>query len=251
MCASCLSWYGRHVAPYVVHAGCSSAAFSRMRQRWIPLAEGVVVEVRFGSGLNLPYYDAGKVTRLVGVDPDATMLGLARRRSGAVPFALQCLQAGGESLPLADGCADTVVIAYALCTIPEPRAALAEVHRILKPGGRLVFLEHGQVEPGWHRRAQNRLNRTWGALAGGCNLNRDPVGLVRGAGFDLRDARHERFPPRFWLLGSHYAGIALSPSGKPVGGYGGAGTSDAVRGKTFAGLSASAARPRLVQRPSR
>src|SRR5437868_7027985 len=113
MCPPRLSWYGRHIAPYVVHAGCSAQAFSRMRQRMVSLAEGVVVEVGFGSGLNLPYYDAGKVTRLVGVDPDATMLALARRRSGAVPFALECLQAGGESLPLADGCTDTVVLAYA------------------------------------------------------------------------------------------------------------------------------------------
>lgn len=83
MSASCLSWYGRHVAPYVVHAGCSAAAFTRMRQRMVPLAQGVVVEVGFGSGLNLPYYDPAKVTRLIGVDPDPTMLSFARRLSVA------------------------------------------------------------------------------------------------------------------------------------------------------------------------
>jgi ubiquinone/menaquinone biosynthesis C-methylase UbiE len=213
MCVSCQSWYGRRVAPYVVHAGCSSVAFARMRQRMVPHAEGVVVEVGFGSGLNLPHYDARKVTRLVGVDPDPTMLALARRRSERLPFALELLQAGGESLPLADGCADTVVVAYALCTIPEPRAALADARRILKPGGRLLFLEHGHAEPGWHRSLQDRLNRIWGALAGGCNLNRDPVALVRGAGFEVRELRHERFPPRFWLLGAHYSGVAVRPSG--------------------------------------
>lgn len=212
MCPPRLSWYGRHIAPYVVHAGCSAQAFSRMRQRMVSLAEGVVVEVGFGSGLNLPYYDAGKVTRLVGVDPDATMLALARRRSGAVPFALECLQAGGESLPLADGCADTVVLAYALCTIPEPHAALVEVRRILKPGGRLVFLEHGQAEPGWQRGLQERLNCVWGVLAAGCHLNRDPIGLVRAAGFEVGEARHERFPTGLWLLGSHHCGVALRPS---------------------------------------
>src|SRR5713101_8883339 len=93
MCASCQSWYGRHIASYVVHAGCSARAFSRMRQRMVPLAQGVVVEVGFGSGLNLPYYDAGKVKRLIGIDPDATMLALANRQNGAVPFVLECLQA--------------------------------------------------------------------------------------------------------------------------------------------------------------
>src|SRR6266446_2623850 len=146
MCRWCLSWYGRHIAPYVVHAGCSARAFSRMRQRMVPLAQGVVVEVGFGSGLNLPYYDAGKVTRLVGVDPDETMLSLAKRQSGAKSFAIECLQAGAESMPLADSFADTAVVAYALCTIPAPQTALAEIHRILKAGGRVVFVEHRQVE---------------------------------------------------------------------------------------------------------
>lgn len=211
MCTSCPSWYGRHIAPYIVHAGCSAAAFSRMRQRMVPLAEGVVVEVGFGSGLNLAYYDPAKVQRLVGVDPDATMLALAKRQTGSVPFTLECLQAGGESIPLADASADTAVVAYALCTIPEPQAALAEIRRILKPGGRLVFLEHGQREPGWRRAVQDRLNRVWGALAGGCNLNRNPLQLVRDARFDVREARQESFPPTFWLLGSHYSGLAVRP----------------------------------------
>ena len=117
MCACCQGWYGRHIVPYVVHAGCSAGPFTRMRQRMVPLADGVVVEVGFGSGLNLPYYDPAKVTRLIGVDPDETMLSLAKRQSGAMPFVMECLQAGAESMPLAAGFADTAVIAYALCTI--------------------------------------------------------------------------------------------------------------------------------------
>jgi hypothetical protein len=76
-----------------------------------------------------------------------------------------------------------------------------------------VFLEHGQAERGWHRGLQDRLSRIWGALAGGCNLNRDPVDLVCGAGFEPRDVQRERFPPGFWLLGTHYSGVALRPSG--------------------------------------
>ena len=92
MCWSCLSWYGRRIAPYVVHAGCSANAFSRMRRRMVPLAEGVVVEVGFGSGLNLPFYDAAKVERLVGVDPDSTMLALAGPQSRCLPFDVECLR---------------------------------------------------------------------------------------------------------------------------------------------------------------
>ncbi|WP_054312229.1 class I SAM-dependent methyltransferase [Mesorhizobium sp. 1M-11] len=212
MCRSCLSWYGQRIAPYLVHAGCSSDAFSRMRRRMVPHAKGVVVEVGLGSGLNLPHYDAAKVTRLVGVDPDATMLALAKRRNRALAFDVECLQAGGESMPLADGFADTVVVAYAFCTVPQPEAALAEIRRILKPDGRLIFLEHGQANASWRRRLQDRLNRPWGTLAGGCNLNRNPFQLVEDARFDIRDSWQERFPPAFWLLGSHYAGIAIRRS---------------------------------------
>jgi SAM-dependent methyltransferase len=213
MCWPCLSWYGRRIAPYVVHAGCSANAFSRMRRRMVPLAEGVVVEVGFGSGLNLPFYDAAKLERLVGVDPDSTMLALAGPQSRCLPFDVECLQACGESMPLSDNFADTVVVTYAFCTIPEPQAALTEIRRILKPTGRLIFIEHGQAEEPRCRRWQERLNRLWGWLAGGCHLNRDPLRLIRGAGFRLVEEEHGRFALPFWQLGTHYAGVAAPPSG--------------------------------------
>jgi len=218
MCQTCLSWYARCVAPYLVHAGCSANAFARMRRRMIPLAQGIVVEVGFGSGLNLPHYDAARVERLVGVDPDGTMLGLAGPKSRALPFPVECIRASGESLPLADGFADTVVVTYAFCTIPDPQAALSEIRRILKPAGRLIFIEHGQAEGRWCRLWQQRLNRLWGSLAGGCHLTRDPLRLIREAGFRLGETEHARFPLPFWQLGSHHAGIASPPkAGPPTG----------------------------------
>ena len=161
MCRSCLSWYGHRIAPHVVHFGCSVNAFSRMRQRMVPLAAGAVVEVGFGSGLNLPYYDAVKVKRLVGIDPDGRMLAWPKGRTAP---AVGCRMPGasGESIPLADGFADTVVVAYAFCTIPRPELALAEIRRILKPGGQLIFLEHGQADSAWRTRLQDRFNPLWG-----------------------------------------------------------------------------------------
>lgn len=212
MCQSCLSWYARCIAPYLVHAGCSASAFARMRRRVIPLAEGIVVEVGFGSGLNLPYYDAARVERLVGVDPDGTMLGLAGPKSHSLPFDVECLRASGESLPLIDDFADTVVVTYAFCTIPDPEAALTEIRRILKPTGRLIFIEHGRAEEPRCRRRQERLNRLWGQFAGGCQLNRDPLRLIRGAGFRLVEEQRGRFPLPFWQLGSHHAGVAAPPT---------------------------------------
>ena len=213
MCQTCLSWYARCIAPYVVHAGCSANTFAHMRRRMIPRAEGIVVEVGFGSGLNLPFYDAAKVERLVGVDPDSTMLTLARSQSRSLPFDVECLRASGESLPLADAFADTVVVTYAFCTIPDPEMALTEIRRILKPTGRLIFIEHGQAEEPRCRRWQERLNRLWGRIAGGCHLNRDPLLLIRRAGFSLVEEERGRFSLPFWQLGSHYAGVAAPPTG--------------------------------------
>src|SRR5436190_6009721 len=107
-----------------------------MRQRIIRGAEGTVVEVGFGSGLNLPHYDPAKVKKLVGVDPDQAMLAIAQREMAHATVKAECLEASGENIPLEAGYADTVVVSYALCTIPNPSAALAEIRRILKPSGR-------------------------------------------------------------------------------------------------------------------
>jgi SAM-dependent methyltransferase len=202
------TFYHRHVAPLVVHGGCSMNAFTRMRQRVIHGAEGIVVEVGFGSGLNLPHYDPGKVQQLIGIEPDQSMLAIARHEMARATVRAECLQASGEILPLEAGYADTAVVSYALCTIPNPLAALSEIRRILKPGGRLLFLEHGRSER-WHGRLQDRLNRPWGFIAVGCNLNRAPTQLIERAGFALLESNRERFANMLWLLGNHYSGVAV------------------------------------------
>lgn len=205
---SCLAWYDVSVAPYLVHAGCSARAFDQIRRRMMPLAEGTVVEVGFGSGLNLGHYDHAKVKRFIGIDPDVRMLAIARRESQSMPFAVEAIRASGESLPLDDALADTVVVTYALCTIARPEAALAEIRRVLRPSSRLIFIEHGLAEEPLCRRWQGRLNLLWGRLAGGCRLTRDPPALIRGAGFRLETELKTRFPLPFWQLGSHYTGTA-------------------------------------------
>jgi SAM-dependent methyltransferase len=202
----CGTFYQRHVAPLVVHGGCSMSTFTRMRQRVIHGAEGTVVEV--GSGLNLPHYDPGNVKKLVGIDPDQSMLAIAEREMARAPMKAECLQASGENIHLETGYADTAVVSYALCTIPNPSAALGQIRRILKPGGRLLFPEHGRSER-WHRRLQDRLNRPWRFIAGGCNLNRAPTELIEKAGFALLESNRERFPTLLWLLGNHYSGVAV------------------------------------------
>ena len=202
------SFYERRVAPLFVRTGCSLGVFSRLRERIIPEASGVVVEVGFGSGLNLPYYDGSKVEKVIGVDPDEAMLGLAGRGYSDISFELQIVRAGAEDMPFQSASVDTVVTTYALCTIVEPLDALAEMRRILKPDGQLLFVEHGHAGCSWRGRLQGRLNKMWSRMAGGCNLNRNPSQLIKQAGFIIRDLYQERFPAYLPQLGIHISGVA-------------------------------------------
>ncbi len=201
--------YDRAIAPYVVHCGCSMGTFSRMRAAIVPRARGVVAEIGLGSALNLPHYPAGGVTRLVGIEPDGKMLGLARRKLARQPVPFDLIQTGAEDIPLKDSSVDTAIVTYALCTIPEPERALSEVRRILKPDGRLLFVEHGLSDRPRQARWQHRLNGAWGHIAGGCNLIREPSRMIAEAGFAVEDVRRERFPVHFWPLGAHFAGAAV------------------------------------------
>jgi len=165
------SFYDRHLLPRLVHCGCSIDEFSQMRERVIPRAKGIIVEIGLGSGLNLPHYDPRKVDLLIGIEPDATMLELADEPLAKALFPAQLHQATAERLPLKDAMADTVVVTYALCTIADPAQALAEIKRILKPSGKLLFCEHA-LATGRRARLQCRLDGVWGKLFGGCSITR-------------------------------------------------------------------------------
>jgi len=125
MCSGYATFYQSRIAPYFIHGGCSMRTFARMRERIIPKACGVVAEIGFGSGLNLPYYDPTKVGRLIGIDPDPAMLGIARKRLVDFRRPIELIEGRAENLPLANGSADTAVVTYALCTILTLRARFA------------------------------------------------------------------------------------------------------------------------------
>jgi ubiquinone/menaquinone biosynthesis C-methylase UbiE len=195
--------------PYFVHGGCSMPSFARMRERIIPKAHGLVAEIGFGSGLNLPYYNPAKVSRLIGIEPDPLMLGIARKRLAEFRIPIELIEARAEALPLPDGSVDTAVVTYALCTIPDPRRALREIRRILNPGCRMLFIEHERSTELWRSRWQDRLNGLWRRLAGGCHLNRSPQQLIDEAGFVIGAWEQERFPLHLWQLGTQSGGEAL------------------------------------------
>lgn len=175
--------YGRYILPRVLHYSCGLEPNMRQRRKVVPLARGRVLEVGFGSGLNLPFYDAARVRRLWALDPSVEMWALARDRVRAASFEVEFLDASAEAIPLPDAAADTALVTYSLCTIPDPITALREIARVLVPGGELIFCEHGAAPDARVLRWQRRLNPLWKRLGGGCNLDRAIPALIEGAGF--------------------------------------------------------------------
>ena len=203
-----MGFYDRHILPKVLNWSCGTKPVRRQRQKVVPLAEGRVLEIGIGSGLNLPYYDPTKVERVIGLDPAEAMLTYARRKSEHLPFTVECLALEGERIPLERQSIDTVLVTYTLCTIPDAIAALEGMRQVLKPGGRLIFCEHGKAPDAAVQRWQHRLNPLWNRIGGGCNLDRDIPALIEGAGFriDSLDTMYLPHTPRF--AGFNYWGSA-------------------------------------------
>ena len=203
-----MSFYDRHILPIVLNLSCGTKVVQRQRQKVVPLAEGRVLEIGIGSGLNLPFYDPARVERVIGLDPAEEMLAYARRKSVDLPFPVEYLALEGEHIPLERESVDTVLVTYTLCTIPDAVAALEGMRRVLKPGGRLIFCEHGRAPDEAVRRWQHRLNPLWKRIGGGCNLDRDIPALIEGAGFrmDSLDSMYLPRAPRF--AGFNYWGSA-------------------------------------------
>jgi len=191
--------YQRYLLPRLVQCACSSPVVDRQRRKVVPQAQGEVLEVGFGSGLNLPHYRHEQVRRLWALEPSAEMRALAAARVAASGLPLQWLDLPGEALPLPDSSIDCVVMTYTLCTIPDAAAALAQIRRVLRPGGRLLFCEHGAAPDAEVRRWQDRLDGLWGKLAGGCHLNREMAPLIASAGFRFDELQQAYLPktPRF------------------------------------------------------
>jgi ubiquinone/menaquinone biosynthesis C-methylase UbiE len=189
-----MGFYDKHLLPHLVHFTCGLKPAMKQRAKVVPLAHGRVLEIGIGSGLNIPLYDPRRVEHLWGLDPSAEMWAIAQKNAAAHHLDAEFLQAGADAIPLDSGSADTVVMTYTLCTIPEITPALSEIRRVLKPGGKLLFSEHGRAPDASVRRWQERLNPVWRALAGGCNLNRPIDQLLLEAGFRTPDLQTMYIP---------------------------------------------------------
>jgi ubiquinone/menaquinone biosynthesis C-methylase UbiE len=200
--------YDRYVLPGLINAACSARPINRQRMKIVPQAEGVVLELGFGSGLNLPFYDPAKVSRLIALEPSQGMLKKAKEKAAEARFPVEVLAETAEKLSLPDASVDTVLVTYSLCTIPDPVSALNAARRVLKPGGRLLFCEHGRAPDEGVYRWQRRIEPVWKVIGGGCHLTREIPMLVGRAGFAV-DAIETMYLPKSprWA-GFNYWGVA-------------------------------------------
>lgn len=199
--------YTKHVLPRLIDLAMRNKETARLREAWIPQARGEVLEVGIGSGLNLPFYSS-EVQHVYGVDPSIELRQMARKRAATGTVKVEfLLQSAEEPLLLTNASIDTVVVTWTLCSIPDPHRALVQMKRVLKPDGRLVFLEHGRAPDTGVVRWQDRLTPVWKRIGGGCHLNRRIDKLFIEAGFQITDLR------TFYLPGPRpttytYQGIA-------------------------------------------
>lgn len=195
------------LAPFI-NCACGTKPILYQRKKVVPLCTGRVLEVGMGSALNLPYYDRDRVEFIWGLEPSEAMREKARPNIEKSGLEVKLIDLPGEQIPLEDNSVDSILLTYTLCTIPDWLTALQQMRRVLKPGGRLVFTEHGEAPDEGVLKWQNRINPVWRKFAGGCNLNRKIPRLLTDSGFsvDQLDAMYLPSTPK--LFGYNYWGVA-------------------------------------------
>lgn len=203
-----MSFYENRVLPFVIDLACSMQPIMELRRKVVPRCEGVVLEVGAGSGINFALYESGRVSKVYALEPSIGMQRKAQKNLARSKVAIEWLGLPGEQIPLPDNSVDTVLLTYTLCTIPDYAAALQQMYRVLKLGGKLYFCEHGRAPDADVQRLQDKLTPTWKKWAGGCHLNRPVTEYIQQAGFKIteQDNAYMEKGPRF--AGYMYTGCA-------------------------------------------
>ena len=204
-----MGFYQQHILPRLLHLGMRQKQLAPLREQLVAGARGRVLEIGIGSGLNLPFYPRD-IEMLLGLDPSRELLQIAQRHAIWVHFPVELSEGRAEDIPLGGAAVDHVVMSWTLCSVADPLRALKEVRRVLRPGGTLLFVEHGRAPDPRVQRWQDRLTPIWRRLAGGCHLNRPIHQLLERAGLTLVELEtgHLINGPRFATF--HYRGRALA-----------------------------------------
>ncbi len=206
-----MSFYEDRILPHIIDCACSMGQLMKLRSQVVPHARGRVLEVGMGSALNLEFYNPDQVEIVYGLEPSGGMRRKAQPNLARSPVKVEWLELPGEKIPLEDHSVDTVLLTFTLCTIPDWHAALQQMKRVLKPGGELLFLEHGESPHDSTRKWQHRITPGWKKLAGGCHLNRNIADLIRQAGFEILELENLYIPKAPKIAGYIYKGRAISP----------------------------------------
>ena len=204
-----MSLYDKYVLPKFLNCACASKPILRQRQKVVPLAEGKVLEIGIGSGLNLPFYEKFKIDEVWGLDPSEELSAMARIVADQESIEVNFISSGAEEIPLPDDHFDSVLVTYTMCTIPEVLRANQEIRRVLRAGGKMIFCEHGEAPDENVRKWQKRINPFWGKIAGGCNINRKIPSLIQDSGFDIVEMEEMYLPNTPKIAGYNYWGYAL------------------------------------------
>ena len=200
-----MSLYQKYLLPKLLNWAMKAPALSKLRSELIPSAEGKVLEVGMGSGLNLPHYDG--ISGLIGLEPSEELQNLAEDMLTHADFPSEMLTGSAEDIPLESNTFDTVVMTWTLCSVTDPVVALSEIKRVIKPGGKVIFAEHGKSPDQNIRKLQKTLNPLWSRIAGGCQLNREIVDLYESSGFKFKSMERGYLEgPKFATY--NYRGVA-------------------------------------------
>ena len=203
-----MSLYDKYFLPRILNSLCSAKPMVYQRQKVVPLAEGDVLEVGIGSGLNLPFYDKSKITKLWGLDPSEELHKMASKVASEEDLEVDFILSGAEEIPLPDNCVDTVLLTYTMCTIPEVKLANEEIRRVLRSDGRMIFCEHGEAPDANVHKWQKRINPLWKKIAGGCNLDRNIPEIIESSGFNIEEIDTMYLPGTPQWAGYNYWGFA-------------------------------------------
>ncbi|WP_373087985.1 class I SAM-dependent methyltransferase [Zhongshania sp.] len=204
-----MGFYENKILPFVIDKACSMAPIMALREKIVPLASGVVLEVGMGSGINLALYQADNIDFIWGLEPSEGMRKKARANLKNTNLNVKWLNLNGEDIALDDNSVDTVLLTYTLCTIPDWQQALQQMRRVLKPGGKLLFCEHGLAPDHNIQNWQNRITPVWKKLAGGCHLNRRIPELITACGFKINSLEQCYVDDTPRIAGYMYYGIAV------------------------------------------